>query len=52
MLPPFTYAPKVRKTQSFRDLDKAEESWRLAETEFYASPFFRMHHAYHLTKNR
>ena len=30
---------------------QAEEFWRLAETEFYDSAYFRMHHAYFLTNS-
>ncbi|WP_375492753.1 hypothetical protein [uncultured Nostoc sp.] len=30
------------------DPSEAEEFWHLAEAEFYSSPYFRAHHAYHL----
>ncbi|MGF1485816.1 MAG: tetratricopeptide repeat protein, partial [Prochloraceae cyanobacterium] len=35
--------------KSLSDPTQAEEFWQLAENEFYHSPYFRMHHAYHLT---
>lgn len=35
--------------EHLEDAAQAEEFWRLCETEFYDSPYFRMHHAYHLT---
>ena len=35
--------------KSLSDPTQAEEFWNLAEAEFYHSPYFRMHHAYHLT---
>ncbi|MBI1281222.1 MAG: tetratricopeptide repeat protein [Anaerolineaceae bacterium] len=30
------------------DKTQADEFWKLGEAEFYASPYFRMHHAYHM----
>ncbi len=37
--------------ESLSDPAQAEEFWRLAETEFYDSAYFRMHHAYHLSQS-
>ena len=37
--------------KSLSDPTQAEEFWNLAENEFYHSPYFRMHHAYHLTNH-
>lgn len=34
--------------QHLSDPAQAEKFWSLGETEFYDSPYFRMHHAYHL----
>jgi len=34
--------------EQMSDPVQSEEFWRLGETEFYDSPYFRMHHAYHL----
>lgn len=36
--------------EQMSDPAQAEEFWRLAETEFYDSAYFRMHHAYFLTR--
>ncbi|MEO7717932.1 MAG: tetratricopeptide repeat protein [Capsulimonas sp.] len=38
----------VEIAESLSDPAQSEEFWRLGETEFYDSPYFRMHHAYHL----
>lgn len=37
--------------EQISDPAQSEEFWRLGETEFYDSPYFRMHHAYHLANN-
>lgn len=37
--------------ESLSDPAQAEEFWGLAETEFYDSAYFRMHHAYHLSQS-
>jgi tetratricopeptide (TPR) repeat protein len=36
--------------EKLTDAAQAAEFWQLAEVEFYDSPYFRMHHAYHLAK--
>lgn len=36
--------------ESLGDPEQAEAFWELADTEFYDSPFFQMHYAYHLAK--
>lgn len=36
--------------EKLADPTQSAEFWQLAEAEFYNSPYFRMHHAYHLAK--
>ncbi len=37
--------------EQMSDPAQSEEFWHLGETEFYDSPYFRMHHAYYLANN-
>src|SRR5262249_34877877 len=36
--------------EQLQDPAQREQFWDLAETEFFYSPYFRMHHAYYLAK--
>jgi tetratricopeptide (TPR) repeat protein len=38
----------IQLGQQLSDPKQSEEFWRLAEDEFYYSPYFRSHHAYYL----
>ena len=38
----------IQLGQQLSDLKQSEEFWKLAEAEFYYSPYFRSHHAYYL----
>lgn len=41
----------VQLVEMMTDKTQADEFWKLGEAEFYASPYFRMHHAYHMLKS-
>jgi tetratricopeptide (TPR) repeat protein len=38
----------IQLGQQLSDPKQSDEFWKLAETEFYYSPYFRSHHAYYL----
>jgi tetratricopeptide (TPR) repeat protein len=38
----------IQLGKNFSDSLESEEYWQLTEAEFYSSPYFRAHHAYHL----
>lgn len=39
----------IRLGKQLSDSKQSDEFWKLAETEFYYSHYFRLHHAYYLT---